>query len=1058
MAGKELIRIDLDQFKLHVKIPDKIELSLHFDSPSRRFYLAVTAFVVSEMQRLGRMTSIPLEEHAELLELLNETVGSSAGSSKRRHLLPRIYKKWKGALPDLADAPLFRVIGRKKGYDDGIGRTYSFTEEEKDLWANLFEYQGSGEKVRLRFSIDRLGIDLNDVVITYREGVDLPGESAWDRFIAGLKTEVKEKETGAGISAGPRTDVIGPKKRKPAGPKRWLRFAVGTAVLVAIIGALWNFFIREPAPTVEVASVERMAFPLPDKPSIAVLPFVNMSGDPEQEYFSDGITEEIITGLSKVPRLFVIARNSTFTYKGKPVKVQQVAEDLGVRYVLEGSVRRAEDRVRVTAQLADATTGKHLWAEKYDRDVKDIFALQDEITLKVVAAIQVKLTEGEQALIVAGGTNNFEAYEKFLQGIEYVKRFNREGILLGRKMAEEAIALDPDYPRGYRLLATTHWIDVRLGISTSPKQSLAKAAELYRKVIAMDPSEAVAHGFLGMVYTLMRQHEKGIAEVEKAVALNPNAADAQCFFGFILHYNGRHKEAIEGIRKAIRLNPFPPNWYWHCLGFAYCHAGMYEEAVAACKKALRVKPDNLPARLRLAAAYSLSGREEEARAEAAEILRIDPKFSLKRFAKGQPYKNQSDTELFINALRKAGLPETPSLPLPDKPSIAVLPFVNMSGDPKQEYFSDGITEEIITALTKVPRLFVIARHSSFAYKGKPIWVPTVGKELGVRYVLEGSVRRENNTLRITAQLIDAKTNHHLWAERYDREMKDVFAVQDEITKKIITALQVELTEGEQANVYAKGTNNLEAYLTLLKGREQLDRFNKEGNALARQTIEQAIALDPQYPIAYKLLAMTHFRDVLLRSTSTPEKSIAKSIELTKKAITLDESLAEAYGFLGCLLSTAKQHEKAVAAAERAVALNPNSATCYMHLGGALNYSAGMHEEAIGAFKKAIRLNPIPPLHYLIWLAVACRDAGRYEEAIPVCKKILRKEPDYLFAHTCLASCYVLMGRDEEARAEAAEVLRIDPKFSVDYLIKKAPYKYEVDRKRLRDSFVKAGLK
>ena len=335
--------------------------------------------------------------------------------------------------------------------------------------------------------------------------------------------------------------------------------------------------------------------------------------------------------------------------------MQQVAEDLGVQYVLEGSVRKAKDRLRITAQLVDATTGKHLWAEKYDRDLKDIFTLQDEIMMKVIAALQVKLTEGEQALIVAGGTDNFEAYAKFLQGIEYVKRFNREGNLLARKMAEEAIALDPNYPRGYRLLATTHRLDVSLGISKSPKQSLAKAAELFQKVIAMDPSDAAAHGFLGMVYTLMRQHEKGIAEVEKAVTLNPNAADAQCFFGNILVFNGRHKEAIEAIKKAIRLNPFPPNWYFMILGLAYCHAGMYEEAIAALKKTLRVSPDNLFAHTRLAAAYSLSGREQEARAEAGEILRINPKLSLQHFAKTMPYRNKADKELIIGALRKAGL-------------------------------------------------------------------------------------------------------------------------------------------------------------------------------------------------------------------------------------------------------------------------------------------------------------------------------------------------------------------------------------------------------------------
>jgi len=299
-------------------------------------------------------------------------------------------------------------------------------------------------------------------------------------------------------------------KAKSLTERKWLKGAIAATTILAlgvVIAAIWNFYFRPPP--MEVASVDKMAFPLPDKPSIAVLPFTNISGDPKEDYFSDGITEEIITGLSKVPRLFVIARNSTFTYKGKPVKVQQVAEDLGVKYVLEGSVRKAKERVRITAQLIDATTGKHLWAEKYDRALKDIFALQDEIMMKVIAALQVKLTEGEQALIVAGGTNNFEAYTKFLQGLEYFKRLNKEGNLLARRMAEEAIALDPNYPRGYRLLGSTHWMDVNLGTTKSPRESLAKAAQLYQKVITMDPSEATAHAFLGYVYTYMRQHEKG---------------------------------------------------------------------------------------------------------------------------------------------------------------------------------------------------------------------------------------------------------------------------------------------------------------------------------------------------------------------------------------------------------------------------------------------------------------------------------------------------------------------------------------------------------------------
>jgi len=458
------------------------------------------------------------------------------------------------------------------------------------------------------------------------------------------------------MEPGPEAPKVSIEKTPGLRPWKWTALgAVAVFILVVAAAAVWKFYLRPASPPPVVMPEEVPALKLPDKPSIAVLPFANISGDPEQEFFSDGITEEIITGLSKVPRLFVIARNSSFTYKGKPVMVQQVGQELGVRYVLEGSVRKAGERVRIMAQLVDATTGKHLWAEKYDRALKDIFAVQDEIMMKVIAALQVKLTEGEQALIVAGGTDNFEAYAKFLQGVEYAKRMNKEGTLLARKIAEEAIALDPNYPRGYRLLATTHFIDVQLGISASPGQSLAKAAELYQKVIDMDPTDAVAHAFLGYVYTLMRQYEKGITEVEKAVALNPNAADAQCFFGYISHFNGRHREAIEAIKKAIRLNPFPPNWYFWFLGYAYCNAGMYEEAIAELKKALRMTPDNQFAHTRLAATYSLLGREEEARAEAAEVLRINPNFSLKRYAKGHPYKNPHDMELILGALRKAGL-------------------------------------------------------------------------------------------------------------------------------------------------------------------------------------------------------------------------------------------------------------------------------------------------------------------------------------------------------------------------------------------------------------------
>jgi adenylate cyclase len=445
-------------------------------------------------------------------------------------------------------------------------------------------------------------------------------------------------------------------ERKPA--PSWQRTALAVVIALVVVAggvAIWKSYRPSTAPPMEAASVEKMAFPLPDKPSIAVLPFNNLSGDPEQGYFSDGLTEEIITTLSRVPKLFVIARNSTFTYKGKPVKVQQVSEELGVRYVLEGSVRKAGDKIRITAQLIDALNGHHLWARQYDRSLEDIFAVQDEITKKIITAMQVKLTEGEQARATAKGTDNLEAYLKYLQAYELMHRLNPESNALGKQLAEEAIALDPEYASAYYLLARTHVLAVWLGTSKSPKQSVAKAMELLQKAMVLDDTLADAHAFLGYLYSMKRKHDKALALGEKAVALNPNSAESHMRYGKILTFAGRYEESIPELKTAIRLNPIPPNLYLYSLGISYCWTGQYEEAVKWCEKAVRREPNSLFARLFMAMAYSFSGRDEEARIEAAEVLRIYPKFSLKKFAKKVGYKNQEDKERLIIALRKAGL-------------------------------------------------------------------------------------------------------------------------------------------------------------------------------------------------------------------------------------------------------------------------------------------------------------------------------------------------------------------------------------------------------------------
>jgi adenylate cyclase len=408
-------------------------------------------------------------------------------------------------------------------------------------------------------------------------------------------------------------------------------------------------------PRVTVAGKEEKVLPLPEKPSIAVLPFANMSGDPEQEYFSDGLTEEIITALSKVNKMFVIARNSTFTYKGKPLKVQQVGEELGVRYVLEGSVRKAGDRVRVTAQLVDATTGGHVWSERYDRDLKDIFALQDEITMKILTALRVALTEGEQARLYDKGTEDLDCFLKVLQGAQCFLRFNEDDNFLARQMFEDAIPLDPQNPVAFTLLGWTHVMDVWYGSSESPGKSMEQAAELAQKAIALNDTLDSPHSLLCHVYLMKRQYEEAIAEGERAVALSPNGADAHAHLAVTLYYMGRLEEALALFKKATRLNPMPPNWYLTHLALTYRLTGQYEESMATLRKVLQSNPDDLTAHISLAASYIMADREEEARAEAAEVVRIDPKFSLEYFAKTVPFKDRAVTELLIDTLRKAGL-------------------------------------------------------------------------------------------------------------------------------------------------------------------------------------------------------------------------------------------------------------------------------------------------------------------------------------------------------------------------------------------------------------------
>ena len=409
----------------------------------------------------------------------------------------------------------------------------------------------------------------------------------------------------------------------------------------------------EAAASVPSATAPQQPPALPDKPSIAVLPFLNLSGDPEQEYFSDGMTEDLITDLSKISGLFVISRNSVFLYKGSTVKPEEVSKELGVRHVLEGSVRKAGNRVRITAQLIDATTDYHMWAERYDRQLDDIFALQDEVIQQIVSVLAVKLTAGEQARVSAAPTQNLQAYDAFVRGREEYTRRVREANVQARQLFEQAIALDPEYAEAYAFLGRTYLTEVVN--QWSGPSTIEKVFTYGQKAVELDESQPTAHETLAYALLGKKQHDEAISEARKAISYDPNFADAYLSLGEILGFAGQPAEAVPLIEQAMRLNPrYEPKYLW-ALGHAHRLLGNNEEAISFFKRVVTRNPDHLVAHLMLAASYIETGQHDAAQTEAKEILRINPSYSLELAQQRTPYKDAEVIERQLESLRKAGL-------------------------------------------------------------------------------------------------------------------------------------------------------------------------------------------------------------------------------------------------------------------------------------------------------------------------------------------------------------------------------------------------------------------
>jgi len=547
--------------------------------------------------------------------------------------------RWKEVLDPLVERHLGRVF---KQMGDGVLVEFSSAVSAVECAAELQQAMTVANRDLPADSriVLRIGVNLGDVMV---DGSDLYG----DGVNVAARIEGLAEPGGVAISDGVHEHVRG---------RTGIDFVDSGSRKVKNIERPVHIWTWSPdASAVEaVNAVVVVPPPLPQKPSIAILPFDNMSGDPEQSYFADGITEDIITDLSKVSGLFVIARNSSFAYRGQASDIRKVSRELGVRYVLEGSVRRAANRIRVNAQMIDGTTGGHLWGERYDRDLEDIFAVQDEVTRTIVGALKVKLTDNEEARREACSKVDPEVYDLLVRSRQTLLQLSPEAAVEARAMLERVLALDPGQALAYARFSIISFADYANQWNGATPDNLTKALELARKAIETDESEPEGHIALALALSWMRRLDEAGCAAERAVALDPNSADAYTGLGNIRDFQGRHEEAVALYTRAHRLDP-QFDMSLHFLGRALLSLGRFGEAETAFKRRLALAPRSDMTRFYLTCLYARTGRHEEAQRCWDEMLKVNPCFSVDHLKRALPYRDPNLVDKLIDDIREAGI-------------------------------------------------------------------------------------------------------------------------------------------------------------------------------------------------------------------------------------------------------------------------------------------------------------------------------------------------------------------------------------------------------------------
>jgi TolB-like protein/Tfp pilus assembly protein PilF len=839
--------------------------------------------------------------------------------------------------------------------------------------------------------------------------------------------------------------------------------------------------------------------PLPAKPSVAIMPFESEGDEAGRTYFANGIAENIITGLTKFHELLVIDIRSSLAAQELSKDVREIGRSLGVAHVVVGSVRKAGDRVRVTAQLVEAATAQQIWAEKYDGALDDVFAVQDEITERIVKALAGRIEQATRQRAAAKPSRDMAAYDHLLQAREHSRQRTKESQRAARVHLDRALELDPGFAAAYACYALSYIYEYEATWCKDRRAVLDEAYRLGRKAIALDENDA--HGHRALAWAAFYRGEIDLAkkESDQAINLNPHDIPNLCVRSWIAICAGRPDEALSDLYEELRRNPIATENMLVKLGVAQLTAALFREAQETFVKMSSWDALRLTC---LAACHAQLGHPEKAREYAAKVRELavaefgdsgmDPVDCWSDYVKAIIcFQRPDDRARFADGLRKAGLPFGTSsleterlpgtqiavrrqlelippfesdLPVPDKPSVAILPFDSSGGEADQSYIANGIAENIITGLTRFHDLFVIGHKSSLAMHETSADVREIGRRLGVAHVVEGSVRKAGDRVRVTAQLVEAATGRRLWAEQYDRSFDDIFSVQDDITDRIITTLAGRIERASHQRAAEKPARDMAAYDHLLRAREHSRHRTQAGELSARIHLDRALELDPELASAYACYAISYVHEFEAAWCPDRRGAADKAFQLGRKAVDLDETDSYTHHALAYAAHHWGQGKLARKEIDRAILLNRYD---YHNLcvRAWIAMFSGHPAEALSDLNEALRLNPFASENCLITIGIAEFVAALYRESCATFAKMSSWDP---LRYACLAACQAQLGQAEQARAAAEKVREVataefggDPASSLErwraYAQSMFRFQNAADLARFADGLHKAGL-